>query len=109
MSTLLTTADRALYAERCRVVDLEKKLAIAEAASRPVFSRRMLEEKLAASEERARRLEGALREIDAKIGHFRSLESEVTFPLALIPVCAGIARAALAPPPETAKKGGEKP
>lgn len=38
----------------------------------------------------------ALREIDGKIGHFRSLESEVTFPLALIPVCAGIARAALA-------------
>lgn len=34
MSTPLATADRALYAERCRVVDLEAKLAASEARVR---------------------------------------------------------------------------
>lgn len=38
MSTPLATADRALYAERCRVVDLEKRLAASEARAEKAIS-----------------------------------------------------------------------
>lgn len=83
----------------CHEARWTEKLAIAEAASRPVFSRRMLEAKLAASEERVRGLEEGLYQIESHVAGFAvgSWESMLY----------GLVRAALAPPLEAEKKGGD--
>jgi len=87
VSESLATADRALYAERCRVVDLEKRLAAAEA--------------------RIRELEGAARAVLAD--HAERLEAygeENEGQPYRVKVMADLCTA-LNPPPGDEKRGGE--
>lgn len=96
----------------CHEARWEEKLAIAEAASRPVFSRRMLEEKLAAAEERARRLEEALRAeaiLLAAAAGIQAVAEEAgrTTKASEVYQYLAFRLALLAPPPEAEEKGGE--
>ncbi len=96
MSTPLATADRALYAERCRVVDLEAKLAASEARVRAL-------EEAARDMCREWRLHGQLTD------SARPMERLLGIHAPFCPIHSGNdceCDIALAPPPEAEKKGG---
>ena len=86
--------------EMCREAILER-LATAEAASRPVFSRRLLEHRLAAAEARVRALEAGIKAAMDCSGNRWSEWGERAENVA------DMLDALLAPPPEAEKKGGE--
>jgi len=99
VSTPLATADRALYAERCRVVDLEEKLAASEARAEKAISDTVQEFGLRrAAEARVGALEEGIRAAMDYSGNRWSEWGERAENVA------DMLDALLAPPPEAEKK-----